>query len=228
MVIEFFRGGREGPLDQVESNIGQMLTDARHSFDLAANAVLAGADAAAVGDDVHATDKNINATEREVRRELVVHVSVHQGGADVGPVLAYMAVAKDIERIGDYAKNIFDLAYQGIDLSAAPDIAELTSYRDRISLMIAQTARIFRDRAIEEAEALIAQGDELLDEFDTQIDELVTSEAPSRTGVPRALLFRYMKRITAHLMNVLSAIVKPLDQLAYYDEAKEDRTLPTE
>jgi hypothetical protein len=32
-----------------------------------------------------------------------------------------------------------------------------------------------------------------------------------------------MKRITAHLMNVLSALTMPLDQLAYFDEAKEDR-----
>ena len=77
MVLEFFRRGSESQLEQIESKIGQMLGDARHSFDLAASALLAGADPAVVGHDVHATDKRINATEREVRRDLVVHVSVH-------------------------------------------------------------------------------------------------------------------------------------------------------
>ena len=37
MVLEFFRRGSESQLEQVESKIGQMLGDARHSFDLAAN-----------------------------------------------------------------------------------------------------------------------------------------------------------------------------------------------
>ncbi len=200
-----------------------MLADARHSFDLAASALLAGAQVDTVGPDVHSTDKRINATEREVRRELVVHVSVHQAATDVPMVLAYMAVAKDVERIGDYAKNIYDLAFQGIDLSAADDIDQLVSYRDRISLLISQTAKTFQTRATDEARSYISEADQLLDEFDNRIDELVSSDAPSSAGVPRALLLRYMKRITAHLMNVLSALTMPLDQLAYYDEAKEDR-----
>lgn len=224
MVLEFFRRGSESQLEQIESQIGSMLADARHSFDLAASALLAGAQAEAVGSDVHTTDKRINATEREVRRELVVHVSVHQASTDVPMVLAYMAVAKDVERIGDYAKNMYDLAYQGIDLSAAEDIEQLVSYRDRISLLISQTAKTFTTRATEDARSYIAEADLLLDEFDSLIDDLVRSDQPSSVGVPRALLYRYMKRITAHLMNVLSALTMPLDKLAYYDESKEDRT----
>lgn len=222
MVIEFFRRGSEG-LEQVESDIGRMLADARHSFDLAANAVLAGTKPAAIGDDVHGTDKRINATEREIRRELVVHASVHRGGVDIPLVLAYMAVAKDIERIGDYAKNMFDLADQGIDLSSAPDVDQLAALRDRISLLITQTAQVFRDRATEEARKLISEADVLTDDFDDRIDAMVRSDEPSSFGVPRALLFRYMKRIAAHLMNVLTALVMPVDMLAYYDEAKDDR-----
>ena len=49
MVLEFFRRGSESHLEQIESQIGSMLADARHSFDLAASSLLAGAAAAAVG-----------------------------------------------------------------------------------------------------------------------------------------------------------------------------------
>ena len=223
MVLEFFRRGSESHLEQIESQIGSMLGDARHSFDLAASALFAGAQADAVGSDVHATDKRINATEREIRRELVVHVSVHQASTDLPMILAYMAVAKDVERIGDYAKNIYDLANEGVDLSNAADLEQLASYRDRISLLISQTAQTFLDRATADARDYITEGDQLLDEFDSRIDELLASDSPSRVGVPRALLYRYMKRITAHLMNVLSALTMPLDKLSYFDEAKEDR-----
>ncbi|MDH3605786.1 MAG: PhoU domain-containing protein [Acidimicrobiia bacterium] len=223
MVLEFFRRGSESQLEQTESKIGQMLSDARHSFDLASNALLAGADPAVVGADVHTTDKRINATERDIRRDLVVHVSVHSSGTDVPMVLAYMAVAKDVERIGDYAKNIFDLATQGIDFSGAADIDQLSSYRQRVSLLIAETAQTFLDRATEEARTYLFEGDILLKEYDEKIDEFVTSTEPSNHGVPRALYFRYLKRITAHLMNVLTSLTMPVDRLAYFDETEEDR-----
>jgi len=223
MVLEFFRRGSESQLEQTESKIGQMLSDARHSFDLATNALLAGADPAVVGADVHATDKRINATEREIRRDLVVHVSVHSSGTDVPMVLAYMAVAKDVERIGDYAKNIFDLASQGMDFSSASDLEMLSSYRQRVSLLIAETAQTFLDRATEEARTYIAEGDVLLKEYDDRIDGFVASSEPSHHGVPRALYFRYLKRITAHLMNVLTSLTMPVDRLAYFDETEEDR-----
>ena len=48
---------------------------------------------------------------------------------------------------------------------------------------------------------------------------------PKRASVkdPRALYCRYLKRITAHLMNVLTALTMPVDQLAYFDESEEGR-----
>jgi phosphate uptake regulator len=223
MVLEFFRRGAESRLEAVESKVGQMLSDARHSFDLAASTVLAGADPSVVGEDVHTTDKRINALEREVRRDLVVHVSVHTARANLPMVLAYMAVAKDVERIGDYAKNIYDLATQGTDLSAAEDLEQLDSYSRRTSLLIAQTAQTFLDRATEDARKYLAEADVLLKEYDHRIDECVASDRPSSYGVPRALYYRYLKRITAHLMNVLTALTMPVDRLAYFDEAEEDR-----
>jgi phosphate uptake regulator len=223
MVLEFFKRGSDSQLEQIESKIGQMLGDARHSFDLAASAFLAGADPTVVGQDVHATDKRINATEREVRRDLVVHVSVRSTSSDLPMILAYMAVAKDVERIGDYAKNIYDLADQGVDLSQADDVEQLASYRQRVSLLISQTAQTFLDRATEEARSYVAEGDVLLKEYDDLINESLASDRPSTYGVPRALYFRYLKRVTAHLMNVLTALTMPVDQLAYFDEDEEDR-----
>jgi hypothetical protein len=51
----------------------------------------------------------------------------------------------------------------------------------------------------------------------------MVSYIPSTVGVPKALLFRHLKRITAHLMNVLTAVVMPFDRLDYWDEDKVDR-----
>ncbi|MFQ5967803.1 MAG: PhoU domain-containing protein [Acidimicrobiia bacterium] len=223
MVREFFRGTATEGLDNIESLISDMFSESRHTFDTAAAAVFGGADPATIGDDIRTTDSRINELEREVRRELVVHASVHGASADVPSIMIYMNVVKDIERIGDYSKNIYDLADQGVDLTSGPDHDELLSYRDRISSLISEVAATFSRRDTTGAHELANEGDGLLDEFDNHISTLVNSEATAKQAVPRALLYRYVKRIVAHLLNVLSAVTMPVDQLDYYDEDRETR-----
>jgi len=223
MVLDFFRGGGDAQLERIESQIRQMILDDRHTFDTAINALIGGTDPALVGKDIKKTDKGVNKAERAVRRELVVHVSVRGTSADIPLVLASMSVVKDAERIGDYSKNIWDIANSGINLSGAEDINVLTQYRDRISKLIGETARVFGEKDIEAAHALLQGGDDLQDEFDDLVDEQLQTDKPGREAVPRALLYRYLKRITAHLMNILTSLVMPIDRLDYYDEAKADR-----
>lgn len=223
MVLRFLRSSGDGRIERIERAIVQMMADDRHSFDVAMSALLAGADADVVGPDLRETDRRVNETEKRVRRQLVVHASVH-GSIDVPVVLIYMSVVKDVERIGDYAKNIFDIAAEGADLSGGPDHAELLGYRDRISRLITEAGDVFERRDAEVARALIAEGDAMLDEFDAKVADLINSELPARDAVPRALLHRHLKRIVAHCMNVLSAVVMPVDRIDYFDEDVEDRS----
>jgi hypothetical protein len=52
----------------------------------------------------------------------------------------------------------------------------------------------------------------------------VRRDEPGTQAVARALTHRYLKRVIAHLMNVLSAVIMPLDKLDYFDEDPEDRS----
>ena len=223
MVLRFFKGGGEDQLEHVQSKLLEMLANDRHSFDAATAALLDGADPAMVGPNLAATDKQVNEAEREVRRQLVVHASVH-GTSQVTAILVYMSVVKDAERIGDYSKNIFDVAAEGVSLSDAADHDELVGYRDRISAMITESARAFADQDVAEARNMIAGGDEMQDAFDSRVVELVRSDRPGHEAVPRALLYRYYKRIVGHLMNLLSSVVMPIDRLDYFDEEKPHHT----
>ena len=223
MVLDFFRGGGDAQLESIEEQIRQMLIDDRHTFDTAINALIGGTDPALVGKDVRKTDKRVNKAERAVRRELVVHVSVRGTSADIPLVLASMSVVKDAERIGDHAKDIWEIANSGVDLSDAADIDSLIRCRDRVSKLIADTARVFGDKDTDAAHAMLQAEDEVQDEYDQLIAQQLHTEKPARDAVPRALLYRYFKRITAHSMNILTSLVMPIDRLDYYDEAKADR-----
>jgi phosphate transport system protein len=223
MVFRFFRGDEDRErLDRIETRLQQMLVDDDHSFDLAMSTLLDAVSPHEVGAELRATDHQVNAAEREIRRELVVHASVH-GSIDTPAVLVYMSIVKDIERIGDYAKNLFDVAADGGQLHDVPDIEELQGLRRRVADLISQTGTTFADRDADRAHELLSEGDELLDRFDDLVSALVDGEDQGPKAVARALTHRYLKRIVAHLMNVLSAVVMPVDQLDYFDEDPEDR-----
>jgi phosphate uptake regulator len=222
MAFGFLRRDASDRLDRIEATLQRMFTDDRHSFDLAMSSLLGGASSAQVGPEVRTTDQRVNEAEREIRRELVVHASVY-GGIETPTILIYMSIVKDVERIGDYAKNLFDIAADGVSLAEHPRREELFALRDEVSELISQVAEAFGDRDPGRAQPLLARGDELLDVFDERVSALVREEDQDPHPVPRALLYRYLKRVVAHLSNVLSAVVMPVDRLDYFDEDPEDR-----
>jgi phosphate transport system protein len=222
MPFGFLRNPAGDRLEHIETVLHRMFADDRHAFDLAMSALLGGAAPKSVGAELRATDHQVNEGEREIRRELVVHASVH-GGIDTPSVLVYMSIVKDVERVGDYAKNIFDLAADGVSLHDDADAEALFALRDEVSRMITDVAEIFRRSDTEQARSVLTRGDELLDEFDERVSALVRGEDQGPHAVATALLHRYLKRIVAHLMNVLSAVVMPVDRLDYFDEDPEDR-----
>ena len=57
------------------------------------------------------TDKKVNSYEREVRRMVFNHLAV-MGTADLPSGLVLISIIVDIERIGDYAKNMVELALE--------------------------------------------------------------------------------------------------------------------
>jgi phosphate uptake regulator len=222
MVMDFFRGTADSGLDNVEAQLVQMLVDGRDVYEAAMSTVLGSHTPKEVKKKVKGADRDINQMQQEVRRELVVHASVH-GFANLPSTLTYMSVVKDAERVGDYAKNIYDLAKYGADFRGAADQDELEHYRDVVSQLIQDAADVFSARDTAAAQKLIDKADGFLDEYDDHVKAAFHFEGPSSESVPRALYYRYLKRITAHLMNMMTALVMPIDRLDYYDEAKDDR-----
>lgn len=222
MVFELFKGQSGSGLDAIEARVIEMLAISEEVLRLAVSAFESGASAEDLGPRVRKTDREVNRAERSIRRELVVHASVHSG-ADLPLVLVYMSIIKDIERVGDYAKNIWDIAAAAERTSDRPDLSELTPLFARTIALVSEIRETYGRRDVDDATAILSRCDDWLDDYDARVDELMVSYIPSTVGVPKALLFRHLKRITAHLMNVLTAVVMPFDRLDYWDEDKVDR-----
>ena len=222
MVMTFFRrGDGDSGLDQITARTVSMVSDARHSFDLASTALLSGASVDVVGEDVRQTDDRINIAEQELRGQLVVHVSV-QGSGDIGEVLSLILLIKKIERIGDQAKNILYLAEDGADLSEADDLETLIGYRRTISEMLGEAAEILSAGDEDGAASLRARSNDLQRELQDHIRSFMHSAEPGSEVVPRAILYRYWKRIVANIAGVVSTATEPLQHQGYADDGTVD------
>jgi len=221
VVFDFFKGG-QSTIEEVEKTLVAMMQNARQNYEEAMDAVFGGGKSKSTKKGLKKTDREINLAQQQVRRDLMMHASVSPT-MDLAETLAYMSVVKDVERVGDYAKNLYDLAKFGADFTTAEDFEYLARYRDCIGKLIDDAIEVFRARDPEGARELIAEADKYFSEFDDNVKAAFNSDGPASDAVARTLYFRFLKRITAHVMNLLTSLVAPIHRLDYYDEAKDDR-----
>lgn len=163
-------------------------------------------------------DVEVNKLERKIRKRLVAHLSLRDP-SDVPYCLLLMSLVKDLERLGDYAKNLTEVA----DIASGPFpedevIGELKEVRRSVESLIKEAAQVFsrsdRDRAVE----LTVEGRSVSKRCDALIRKIATSEYTPPLVVSLTLGTRFYKRISGHLLNLLSGVIMPLHKLDYFDE----------
>jgi len=212
-------------LNRILVRFNQMLGDGRHMFDLAANVLLGGTSTEAIREDLFRTDARINQNEQKLRRRLIVHAAVH-GSAEFPTCLVLMSISKDAERIGDYCKNLFDLAESRRFTPDHPQYGDLVRTKDQISQLLARTIKVYGAQDQPGAHGVLKESERLEDFCDEKVESFVAGEAEGAEGaddVVCALAYRYFKRIVAHAKNIASSIVMPVDKLDYVpDDEDED------
>lgn len=212
----FKRFGPESrSLGDIRGKFLDMISDGRRAFELAAGVLLDDGAPEAISEELFSTDRRINRTEQEIRREIVVHGSVY-GEATFPELLVMMSLVKDAERVGDYAKNIYDLAATRAALG--PDAARLRDMRARIEGFLGRAHTVHEQQDATGARALLREAMALEDECDSAVSELL--RATDRNGAAAVLAFRYFKRIASHVSNIATSLVVPLDKLDFFDEPK--------
>ncbi|MDX1468119.1 MAG: PhoU domain-containing protein [Acidimicrobiia bacterium] len=207
-------------LETVEKQLLEMFGACQDAFRLACEAVFGEADVEEWGNRLESIDKDLNKTERAIRRELLIHGTVRGAETDLGLMLVYMAVAKDIERIGDYCKNIWNLAQMGINFAGADDHRELQKHRERVAELIELSLSAFGNQDADAVHELIPAIRDDTRHYDDHLVQFVRSDRPGSYAAPRALFYRYIKRISAHLANTLTSVVMPVDRLDFYKKSK--------
>lgn len=165
------------------------------------------------------SDVKINQLERRIRKQVITHVTLGSAPGDVPYCLLLMSLVKDAERIGDYAKNLAQVHYDGG--ASIPDDENGTEIREIRRLVegtFAEARQVFTTSDADSATALIMQGRDVNKRCDALIMEVTRSDYDAATTTTIVLGARYYKRIESHVLNILSGVVMPLHKLDYYDE----------
>jgi len=169
--------------------------------------------------DIYAMDKKINEFERDVRRKVMTHLVV-SGKEDLGSGLILVSVVIDIERIGDYTKNIYDLACEHPKrLDAGNYEDNLVAIEEATRSFLNDAIDVFKNQDIELARKLMADYKTDISSTSAEIVNDIVSGKNNNFSSEQAsalcLYSRYLKRIAAHSRNLVSSIVNPFERIGY-------------
>ena len=183
-------------------------------------------DAAEIDLDIYGLDKEVNRSERDVRKKVMKHLML-SADTQLNSGLALVSVVIDIERIGDYTKNIYDLA------RSHPKRLQAGSLEEKLREVEVHIAQVF-----EHATEAFKKGDEdlarqVMEEYkeevstdcDDMADDIITGKvkdlaAPEAAAV--VLYARFLKRIGSHSRNIATSIVNPFHRIGYQEKKKKE------
>lgn len=173
-------------------------------------------------DDIYEMDKLLNHGEVRVRRMVAEHLTVNRQD-DVIPALFIAAVVGDIERIGDYCKNLIELARHYPEKLEGPYIDRVREIKAEVSKMYEDTIKALIEGDEKLAASVMERHADLARACDGLTERLLSEEGmPGRKAIIRALLIRFLKRVSAHLKNVASSLVNPYPKLGYKPDGTPD------
>jgi phosphate transport system protein len=210
---------QESLLDQALVDTQTMLQDVR-TMVKASHHCLRLSDSTEMELDIALMDKAVNRYEAEVRRKVFTHLSV-VGSENIYASLVLISIIIDVERVGDYAKNIMELATEHAPrLLAGPFEDDLKRIEDAvIGELLSAGIECFIEHKEEEAIALLHKMAWVNPACDRIVRVLVAGneemEISPRNQITLALYVRYMKRINAHWLNILTSVVNPFDRIGF-------------
>ena len=216
-LLTIFRS--KNPMTAITKNFSRMLS-LTHEMTLFASDIFFGRECTPdERKSIYEQDIQVNQLQRTIRKQIITHLSIRGNIPDVRYCLLLMSLVKDVERLGDYAKNILELTdFRPQKLPDGNIGDELRSIRQEITDTFEITREVFISLEKDRALSLIQEGRGISHRSDALIERIAQAQYESHSTTALVLGARYYKRIEGHLLNLLSGIVMPLHKVDYFDE----------
>ncbi len=168
---------------------------------------------------IYDMDQKLNKMQIDVRKKILEHFAINPN-TDITPSLVLINIVVDIERIGDYAKNMMELVTQYPESQSGEDLQNIIKIEEMVKNNFEKVIEIFSIESNEKAKEI---GKEVMDshlEIAKMCEDIVSKNIQNppentRKAILCVLLARFLKRVSAHLKNVASSVVNPFPYLGY-------------
>jgi phosphate transport system protein len=170
---------------------------------------------------IYSNDKKINELEKDVRRKILEHLTLNPK-QDLSYSLIMITVVKDLERIGDYLKNVIELAVENPEkLTINPYTSDLVRIKDMLGKKLEEAESVFISSDEKRAKEIYDFSRKVSTKTDAIILHILNDERQEvKDAVLTALLTRYLKRISSHLANIMTSILNPFHLMGYDHKSK--------
>jgi len=214
-LIEIFR--KEDLLQISYDSCIKMLKSDQEMFEAAWKS-LRKSDTGEMAIDIYKKDAEINEFERDIRRKVLAHLTTSPT-KDIVFGLILISIVIDIERIGDYTKNIVELAQNHPKkLHGNKFEQDLLNLESKTSARFTNVIEAFEKSEVEIARNVMHNHREISKLCDAILHRILEGELddiPSNHAVAMGLYLRYLKRINSHITNIASGIVNPFDRIGF-------------
>ncbi|UCG60470.1 MAG: hypothetical protein JSV52_09030 [Candidatus Zixiibacteriota bacterium] len=215
----------ENLLDTAFKTTLTMLDYDRQMYDASCK-VLRCADDAMLPLDIKKMDRKINKYEREVRRNVLTHLTI-AGTQNLVPGLVLVSIVIDVERIGDYTKNIAGLAnLHERRLQGGMHEDTLQEIEKTIDEHFSQIINVLKTQDKNSARGILRKEDETGKRAEMIVEDTVLEKDPQLSkadAVCLAMYARHLKRINAHLTNIASSIVNPFPRIGFREKKQNKK-----
>ncbi len=174
--------------------------------------------------DINDQDSDVNKYQREVRKDVLNHLLM-AGTDELVSGMVLVSIVIDIERIGDFTKNIVEIAQnhsQRLDAGEFED--DLIKIENAVTDSLNRTIYCFKNSDETAALQLLKEYKWMPKACDKKIASLIRGEdttLPSGSAVALAIYIRALKRIFAHSKNVATSIVNPFHRIGFKPKKKK-------
>lgn len=166
-------------------------------------------------------DSKLNFSEQTIRRKIMSQLAGTGAEGPIASCLILMSVSKDAERLGDYAKNIYEIAEIKQKLEKEePYYGRLLRIRDRLEELFSEVLKAYQESDKYRARELVELSYQAQRLCNENVGELLLAD-PANENVAYAVLTRYYKRCLAHLSNIATSIFMPVTKIDFFDEIRK-------
>lgn len=205
-------------LKEVLEEFNVMMQETEDMFKSVCDLLIRGKTKEGLKDEIYRIDRKVNNLERDIRKRVVEHLSI-QPGVDVPFSLVLMSVVKDAERLGDYAKNLFEV-WEFLKKPLDQELYKkyFDDLEQKIIVIFEKTKLAFIESDEELAHGILNLERDIVKKCDDIVEQLAKSNLSPNEAVCLSLMARYFKRIVAHLANIGSSVILPISNLDFFDE----------